>query len=231
MAFQPIVDVEDRRVHAYEALVRGVNREGAREVLSRVTSRNRYAFDQSCRIKAIELASSLGILETDAHLSINFIPGAMYEPANCVRATLAAARRVGFPPDRLIFEVTESEEVADPEHLAEIFRVYRACGFHPAIDDFGAGYAGLNLLARFQPDLLKIDRELLSNIDASRPKRSIVRSVLEVCRDLGITPLAEGVETMAEYGVLRDMGLRLFQGYLFARPEFEALPAPVWPDA
>jgi diguanylate cyclase (GGDEF)-like protein len=230
MAFQPIVDVEARRVHAYEALVRGVNREGARDVLSRVTRRNRYAFDQSCRVKAIELACALGILEGDAHLSINFIPGAMYEPANCVRATLAAARRAGFPPDRLIMEVTESEEVADPEHLAEIFRVYRASGFHPAIDDFGAGYAGLNQLARFQPDLLKIDRDLLVDIDASRPKRSIVRGVLEVCRDLGITPLAEGVETMAEYAVLRDMGLRLFQGYLFARPEFEALPVPVWPE-
>lgn len=230
MAFQPIVDVAERRVFAYEALVRGPQGEPAGTVLSRITRRNRYAFDQSCRRTAIELAARLGLVDTDAKLSINFIPGAMYEPENCVRATLAAARRARLPGDRLIFEVTEGEQVLEPAHLARIFEVYRGHGFLPAIDDFGAGYAGLNLLARFQPSLIKLDRELIADIDASRPKQAIVRAVLAVCADLGITPIAEGVETPAEYRALNAMGIRLFQGYLFARPAFEAFPEPAYPD-
>lgn len=230
MAFQPIVSASRRSVFAYEALVRGPSGEPAASVLERVTRRNRYAFDQSCRRTAIDLAARLGIVECGACLSINFIPGAMYEPANCVRATLAAARRSKLPADRLIFEVTEGEEVLEPAHLTKIFDVYRQHGFRPAIDDFGAGYAGLNLLAEFQPSIIKLDRKLIQDIDLSLAKQSIVRGVLSVCSDLGITPIAEGVETEAEYYLLRELGIDLFQGFLFARPGFEALPAPVFPD-
>ena len=230
MAFQPIVSASRRSVFAYEALARGPGGEAAATVLARVTRRNRYAFDQSCRRTAIELAARLGLVERGACLSINFIPGAMYEPENCVRATLAAARRAKLPADRLIFEVTEGEEVLEPSHLAKIFDVYRRHGFRPAIDDFGAGYAGLNLLAEFQPSIIKLDRKLIQDIGSSRPKQSIVRGVLSVCRDLDITPIAEGVETDNEYRTLRDLGIDLFQGYLFARPGFEALPEPSFPD-
>jgi diguanylate cyclase (GGDEF)-like protein len=230
MAFQPIVRVSDRTVFAYEALVRGTAGESAASILGRVNRRNRYAFDQACRRTAIGLAAQLGLCATSAKLSINFIPGAMYEPENCVRATLAAARRAHLPTDRLIFEVTEGEEVLDPAHLVKIFKVYRDHGFTPAIDDFGAGYSGLNLLAQFQPQLLKLDRALLQDIDASPAKRAIVRGVLSVCTDLQIVPVAEGIETVAEYRTLRTLGIDLFQGYLFARPAFEALPLPCFPD-
>ena len=229
MAFQPIVSASRRNVFAYEALVRGPGGESAATVLARITRRNRYAFDQSCRRTAIDLAARLGIVDRGAYLSINFIPGAMYEPENCVRATLVAARRAQLPADRLIFEVTEGEEVLNPSHLAKIFDVYRRHGFKPAIDDFGAGYAGLNLLAEFQPSIIKLDRQLIQDIDGSRPKQSIVRGVLSVCTDLGITPIAEGVETEAEYRTLRAQGIDLFQGYLFARPGFEVLPEPAFP--
>lgn len=230
MAFQPIVRASDQTIFAYEALVRGTAGESAASILGRVNRRNRYAFDQACRRTAIALAARLGITQTDAKLSINFIPGAMYEPENCVRATLAAARRANLPTDRLIFEVTEGEEVLDPAHLAKIFHVYRQHGFSPAIDDFGAGYSGLNLLAQFQPNLLKLDRALLQDIDASSVKQAIVRGVLSVCTDLKIVPIAEGIETVAEYRTLLDLGIDLFQGYLFARPGFEALPLPSFPD-
>ena len=229
MAFQPIVRISDKTVFAYEALVRGLGGEGAATILSRVTRRNRYAFDQSCRRTAVDLAVKLGIRAIGAKLSINFIPGAMYEPENCVRATLAAAQRADLPLDRLIFEVTEGEEVLAPLHLKKIFEVYRSHGFTPAIDDFGAGYAGLNMLAEFQPGIIKLDRQLISGIDASWPKQSILRGVLGVCMDLKIIPIAEGVETELEYKTLRALGVDLFQGYLFARPGFESFPTPTFP--
>lgn len=229
MAFQPIINARLGTVFAYEALVRGPAGESAASVLNQVSPENRYAFDQSCRRTAISLSTRLGIVASGARLSINFIPGAMYQPENCVRATLAAARQHGFPLDRLIFEVTEGEQVNRPDHLAEIFRVYRQHGFLPAIDDFGAGYSGLNMLAEFQPAIIKLDRQLIQAIDQSRSRQAIVRGVLAVCADLDISPIAEGVETREEFLMLRDFGIELFQGYLIAHPGFESLPEPVIP--
>lgn len=230
MAYQPIVDSENGRVFAYEALVRGPAEQGAGTVLSAVDENNRYAFDQACRVTAIETAARLGLPDTGAMLSINFLPNAVYEPRACIRATLAAAQRTGFPTDRLMFEIVESEAVVDHAHLSNIIAAYKAMGFKTALDDFGAGFSNLTLLARFQPDIIKLDMELIRDIDRDRVRRAIVRSIVGVCRDLDITVICEGVETAGEYEVLRELGVALFQGYLFARPGFETLPEPVWPE-
>jgi EAL domain-containing protein (putative c-di-GMP-specific phosphodiesterase class I) len=112
--------------------------------------------------------------------------------------------------------VTEGEEVTDRAHLVNIFREYHRFGFRTAIDDFGAGYAGLNLLAEYQPDVLKLDMALVRDIDSSRPKQAIVRGVMAMCRDLDIRVLAEGIETTAERDFLRSEGISLMQGYLSA---------------
>jgi EAL domain-containing protein (putative c-di-GMP-specific phosphodiesterase class I) len=218
-AYQPIVDLEMRTIYAHEALVRGANGEGAWSVLSRVTDDNRYQFDQACRVQAIKGAAELGIRE---RLSINFLPNAVYQPAACIQSTFAAAREYGFPLENIIFEVTEGEKVQDRPHLVNIFREYHRFGFRTAIDDFGAGYAGLDLLSEYQPDLIKLDMGLVRDIDQSKPKQAIVRGVLAMCGELGITVLAEGIETAAERDFLRAQGVRLMQGYLFAKPAFRS---------
>ena len=224
MAFQPILDLESGEPFAYEALVRGLDGEGAAEVLAKVTPENRYAFDQRCRVKAIEKAVAAGLLDTPARLSINFLPNAVYSPKACIQLTLRTAAATGCPTDRLIFEFTEQEEMSDPAHVAGIVESYRQMGFGTALDDFGAGHAGLGLLARFQPDMLKLDMELVRGIDTSLPRRVIVDGVARMCRSLGITLIAEGVETEAELAALGGLGIRYVQGYLLARPAFEALP-------
>lgn len=188
-----------------------------------------YAFDQACRVKAIELAARLSSPETTSSISINFFPGAVYKPETCIRKTLETASRVGMPLNRIIFEVTEGEKVRDREHLKAIFREYRKHGLLTAIDDFGAGYAGLTLLAEFQPNILKIDLELVRNIDTRPASRSIVRAIMGVCNELGISVVAEGVESNAEWSALRDIGITLFQGYYIARPAFEAFATPRLP--
>lgn len=230
MAFQPIVDLSSGRIFAHEALVRGLNGESAGSVLSRVSDDNRYAFDQQCRVKAIELASKLSAPGDDSKLSINFMPNAVYEPRACIRLTLATAERVGFPLNRIIFEFTENERL-DTEHVLNILRVYKAIGFKTAIDDFGAGHAGLNLLARFQPDIVKLDMDLIRGIDVDTSKQIIVRHTVAMLNEFGITPVCEGVETEAELSVLRDFGITLIQGYLLAKPSFETFstfgPRPV----
>lgn len=226
-AYQPIVNVKTRTVFAHEALVRGVNGESAWSVLSQVTDSNRYMFDQACRVKAIRGAAELGIREM---LSINFLPNAVYRPEACIRSTFNAAREYNFPFERIIFEVTESEQVLDRAHLVNIFEEYRRFGFSSAIDDFGAGYAGLNLLSEFQPDIVKIDMELVRDIDGSRPKQIIVGGIVSICAQLGVKVLAEGIETSAERDYLAGAGVELMQGYLFCKPAFKAI-GKISPDA
>jgi len=224
MAFQPIYDAVAGRVWGYEALVRGLAGEGAFEVLSKVSPEQKYRFDQDCRVKAIELASRLFPADEELMLSINFMPNAVYEPAACLRATLLAARRCGFPTSSIMFEFTENEEVSDTDHLKNIITEYRKHGFTTATDDFGAGHAGLGLLVDFQPDLIKIDMKLIRGIDANPARQAVVAGIVGIAGELDITVLAEGIETEAEFLVLKAAGIRLFQGYWFGKPAFEELP-------
>lgn len=222
MAFQPIVDMSTKTVFSYEALVRGPDNEPASWVLSKIHNHNLYRFDQACRVKAIKTAAELGM---NTFLNINFLPNAVYQPATCIRTTLQAAHEYHFPTKQIIFEVTEGERVENPSHLDGILKEYKHRGFLTAIDDFGEGYAGLFLLSKFQPNFIKLDTTLVRDIQLDRIKRVIVTAILQVCHELNITAIAEGVETEEELITLRELGLNLFQGYLFAKPAFESLPA------
>ena len=220
MAYQPIFDIQNKTVFAQEALVRGVNNESAYSILSKVNDENRYRFDQACRVRAIELAARLKI---DTFLSINFLPNAIYNPETCIRTTMEASEKFNFHKDRIIFEVTEGEKVEDHAHLLSIIKEYKRQGIKTAIDDFGAGYSGLNLLAEFQPDYIKIDMALVRGIDKDRVRRSIIQGILYVCREIEIKVIAEGIETEEEFKVLKDMGINYIQGYYFCKPVFEGL--------
>lgn len=223
MAFQPIVDIISGSVFAYEALVRGENGATALDLLASITPENLYIFDQTCRVLAIDTAARLRLKE---RLSINFLPNAVVEPASCIRLTLAAAQKVGMPIERIILEMSEGEKIRNPEHALRIVKDYQKRGFLTAIDDFGTGYSGLNLLADFQPHLVKLDERLIRNIDRDPARRAIVSGVVNTCEALGCGVIAEGVERPAQLDALREMDINLFQGFLFARPEVMALPEP-----
>ena len=220
MAFQPIVDMEERRIEAYEALVRGPDGEGAAIVLAQVNADNRYAFDQACRVRAIELATRLGIA---CQLNINFLPNAVYEPRACIRATLDAAARTGFDLGRLTFEIVETEMIADTAHLVNIITEYRRHGFKIALDDFATGYSGLARLAELKPDIVKLDQILIRGCDTDRTRLAIIASMIALGRELGIKIVVEGVERVEQAEALRSVGARFMQGYLFARPVFEGI--------
>jgi EAL domain-containing protein (putative c-di-GMP-specific phosphodiesterase class I) len=227
-AFHPIIDLEAERVFAYEALVRGDAGEGATEVIARVGPAQMYSFDQACRVMAIRDAVAAGIIETGAGLSINFMPNAVYSPKACIQLTLATARSSGFPADRLIFEFTENEKI-ETAHLQNIIAAYRALGFSTAIDDFGAGYAGLALLADLPTDLVKLDMALIREIDTDPRRRAITETVVKLIRSLGADVIAEGVETMGELAAVRLLGVRFVQGFLFGEPALGRLdPFPEW---
>jgi len=221
MAFQPIINCQSNNIFGYEALVRGLNGESAYSIISKVNESNRYAFDQLCRIKAIELAAKLGITSM---LSINFLPNAIYKPERCIRTTLEAAKKYNFPIKNIMFEFTEVEKVEDTAHIKRVVDYYQSLGFKTATDDFGAGYSGLNLLADFQTDIIKLDMALIRDINSDKKRQLIVTHCLNMFKDLNITALAEGIETVEEYVWLKHAGVKLMQGYLFAKPGFECLP-------
>lgn len=222
MAFQPIVDVANREVFAYEALVRGRGGESAASILAQVDDSNLYTFDQACRVRALELAHSLGC---DRRVSINFLPNAVYAPEACIQATLATAERLGWPVSQLMFELMETEAVRDRLHLHSIVEAYKAMGFTTALDDFGAGHANLDLLVDLHPDVIKIDRELVCDIQSSPRRQILVEGLIDLAVKLDIRLIAEGVETSGEAAWLYRRGIALQQGFYFARPALEQLPS------
>lgn len=223
MAFQPIWDWENKRVFAYEALVRGKDGAGAGAILSKVTTANKYAFDQACRVTAIRLVAEL-CMSTETYISINFLPNAIYDPDTCIRATLEAAEQFGFPHNQIMFEMTEQEGLADNAHLKTIVEAYQRLGFITAIDDFGQGYSGLHLLSQFQPDVLKIDMDLVQGIAHDPIRQAIVEGIVVMTKRMNVKVIAEGIETVEDMRMLMEMGIPYLQGYLLARPEIEVLP-------
>jgi len=225
-AFQPIVDTAAREVFSYEALIRGPGNEPAYRVLEQVPEDLKHQFDQDSRIEAIKLAARIGL---NCHLNLNFLPRSLELCADSIGNTLRAATDNHLSIERIILEVTEGEVIDDHAHFAALLNEYRGMGIKLAIDDFGAGYSGLNLLAAFQPDQVKIDMNLVRGIEKHGPRQAIVRGITQVCEDLGIDIIAEGVETLAEYRWFEDQGIQFFQGYLFAKPSFESFPSVFYP--
>lgn len=227
-AFQPIADCESGSVFAYEALVRGTHRQSAAEIFAAVAPEALAGFDHEARLSAVVLAQRLGLR---TRLSLNLLPRSVEAMPTCLEGLLQHAREAGLAPEQLLIEVTEGEVIRRPKEFIHLLNRYRADGVRFALDDFGAGYSGLNLLADFQPDLIKLDMHLVRNIQHAGPRQAIARGILQVCDDLGIEVIAEGVESSGECQWLRRIGVRLFQGYLFGRPAFEALETPLFPGS
>lgn len=220
-AFQPIIHAARREVFSYEALIRGEQNEPAGHLLQQVAPCNLHKFDEESRIVAIEMAARLGLA---AHLNLNLLPLSIESSPAAISSILAVAEKHGIRPEQIVLEILEKEMIRDFERFDAAVNEHRGKGLSFAIDDFGAGYAGLNLLADFQPEFIKLDMYLVRGIETNGPRQAIVRGILRTCLDLGIDVIAEGVETHDEYDWLRSEGIELFQGWLFARPGFEQLP-------
>ncbi|MBF0430356.1 MAG: EAL domain-containing protein [Fibrobacteria bacterium] len=219
-AFQPIVSINDQSIYSYEALLRTTENGIAHEVLDRLLPSQLQSFYEQSHLFAMYLAASNGLC---CHLNINIMPTVFSSSPEAIEKILHYAQELNINPRQIILEILESELIESLDTFSGILREYRSSGLRFAIDDFGSGYAGMNLLAEFQPELLKLDLQLIRDVDKKGPRQAIIRGIIRTCADLGIDIIAEGVETEAEYRWLRDEGIELFQGYLFARPSFEKL--------
>lgn len=213
MAYQPIVELSKQRPLAYEALLRTSAPEvkGPGDVLALAEKTGRL-FDLGRAIRAA-VASELPTLDGRVDAFVNLHPAdledpELYQPGSPLTAF---ARRV-------VLEITERASVAHDEDLTTHIDALRALGYRVAVDDLGAGYAGLTTLARILPEFVKLDGALVRDIDSSGVNQMIVSAVLALSARMGLRVIAEAIETPQELAMLRELGVDLMQGYLFARP-------------
>jgi EAL domain-containing protein (putative c-di-GMP-specific phosphodiesterase class I) len=128
---------------------------------------------------------------------------------------------------RVVLEVTERASLYGVKNVVACIARLKVLGFQIAIDDLGAGYAGLTSFTQLEPRIAKLDMSLVRGVDADSRRQSIIRSMIRLCDELGMLVVAEGVETAAERDMLAKLGCDLLQGYLFARPE-RGFKAPRW---
>lgn len=224
--FQPIVRAEDPAdVFAQECLLRGIDKDGNLVPPGRIFDAAResdmlFQTDLAARLAAVREAVRHGI---ESKLFVNFSPTSVYDPVFCLRSTVRAVERSGIPTGNVVFEVTETEEVADTDHLKNIVDYYRAKGFRVALDDMGSGYSSLNLIHRLRPDFMKLDMQLIRGVDSDPYKAVVAGKILEMAQGLGVETIVEGVETEEELAWARERGATFVQGFLIARP---ASPPP-----
>lgn len=215
--YQPIVDLGLETVVATEALVRW-RRPGRPLVLP-------HAFVQVAEEVGVIKELGAAVLHQACHaaaggnsaVSVN-VSAAQFVRADFGAVVEAALSASGLPPERLWLELTESGVVQAIDSAARTFQRLRGQGVRIAIDDFGTGYSSLEHLRNFSVDLLKIDVDYLRQIEHSQHGRAIVGGILRLADSLGLDVVAEGIETVSQFHLLRDMGCRFGQGYYFAKP-------------
>jgi EAL domain-containing protein (putative c-di-GMP-specific phosphodiesterase class I)/CheY-like chemotaxis protein len=221
MAFQPIVDIRERSVFAYEALLRTDEQTLRRpDLLIAAAERLDRIHDLGRAVRAA-VARDAAEAPPDALLFVNVHGLELTD-----EALFADDSPLSALSARVVLEITERigiDEVAGPARVAML----RKLGYRIAVDDLGAGYAALGALAVLEPEIVKLDMSLVREIQRHPTKRRVVGAIATLCRELGSRVVAEGVETIEELTVIRDLGIDLIQGYLFARPA-RGFPIPIW---
>lgn len=221
--FHPIIDTKTLKIYGYECLVRGISSSG--ELIPPLVlfdfaekTDTLFYLDRTCREIAVKSASERNL--KDYKVFINFVPTSIYDPQSCLQTTIQAAKIHNLDPSNLVFEVVESQKVSDINHLSNIISYYRKHGFMVALDDMGTGYASIEMLINLKPDLVKIDRQIISNIHNDSVKQSVFKGIVKICEETEILKIAEGIEKKEEFEYIRDY-VDFAQGFLFSKPQEE----------
>jgi EAL domain-containing protein (putative c-di-GMP-specific phosphodiesterase class I) len=219
--FQPIVYSDDpSRVFAYECLLRAIDQDGHlvrpdRLIAAARQSGHLQSLDHEARMTAIKAAARR---QLETCVFINFNPRFLEDPPHSWERTLEAAISSGIAPERFVFEVIESDEIRDLEKLLGILDFCREAGCRVALDDLGTGYNSLQLMSVVRPDFIKLDMELIRDVDQDAYKSCVAGKLLELARELNVYTVVEGVESLGEWQWSREHRADFAQGYLFARP-------------
>lgn len=222
--FQPIVQLNEQRILGYEALIRGPSDSPLHSPAMLFDAAARCGqldeLDYLCREACL---CRFGKQSLRGKIFINVNPDSLLGSLHVWNKTHALLEQAGLAPDRIVIELTEQQPFQDYNVLREAIIDYQQKGFQIAIDDLGAGYAGLRVWSELRPDYVKIDRHFIEAIHEDAVKQEFVHSILDIARGLNCRVIAEGIETHAEYQTVRRLGITLGQGYFFARPQ----PVPV----
>lgn len=213
VALQPIFDARSRDVVAYEVLLRSDHDIlGSPVALLDAASRLDRQFDVDRMVRR-QASRVLPHLPSGTRLFVNLMPESLGDPA------LSNPDDALAPwADRVVFEVTERVGLDDIHDVEQRLDAIRSQGYAIALDDLGAGYAGLNSFATLRPDIVKFDMELVRDIEHSETRCKLVGSIARLCRELGIQTVAEGIESEAELATVTNLGCDLLQGFLLGRP-------------
>jgi len=222
VAYQPIVSWKEKRVFGYEALLRSAEPTLANPVecvdvaerLGRLHELGRAVRRRV--VQDVEAAPHAG----DARVFVNLHASDLND-----EDLFDESAPLGRIAHRIVLEITERASLDDVHNVESRVARLRSAGFRVAVDDLGAGYAGLTSFAQIEPDIAKLDMSLVRDVNTQVKKQRIVKSMKSLCDELGMHVVAEGVETPAERDQLAELGCDLFQGYLFARPQ-RGFPTP-----
>lgn len=227
-AFQPIVDPFAREVVSFEALIRTADGGSPAAFFNQFSGNALYEADLHSKKIALAMAGQLGLKEHA--LSINLLPMTLVNVPGAVAYLLNEIEANGLVPEQIVVEFAESEVISRLDEFKGAVRQLKSAGISVAIDHFGAGFAGLLMLAQFQPDRIKINRDLVADVHRNGPRQAIIQAIIRCCTSLEIQVCAVGVEKAEEWMWLESAGISQFQGHLFASPTFSGIPAVVWPE-
>ncbi len=222
--FQPIISLKDGSILGFEALSRGpkntdLENPGILFDLARVYGKL-WELEFLCRIKALEKASKNN---HNFNIFINVDPDIINDEKFKKGFTKEFLEKFEINPENIIFEITEKNSVADIQSFKKLIDHYKDQGYKIAIDDTGSGYSGLKLITDIHPHFIKLDMNLIRNVDKDGVKYSLIKTLYEFCLVTNIKVIAEGIETENEMNALIDIGIDYGQGYLIQRPSDEVI--------
>lgn len=218
---QPIMHLASNEIYGYEFLLRPLadGPDFKPYELFQMAERSglQALLDGKARIASIQ--NSADAVPPGVKRFINFLPSSIYDPKHCLATTFRAAAEAGVDPQDLVFEVVETEEITDIDHLKNILAAYQEQGMKVALDDLGAGHSTLSVLKELRPDYVKIDRKIVSFCDEDAEKQHMIKQIVQVAKEIGAIVLAEGIERKEEADLALHYGVQLAQGYYFGKPE------------
>lgn len=223
--FHPIVDLVNNTIMGYEALSRGPKGTEYENpyVLFDVATETELLFelDRLCRKKALQNASGIN---PKHKLFINCLPSSVLDPEFRDAYLKAFLEDLKLDPHNIVIEVTEREAIENYDLFKDAVKYYSDLGFAIAVDDTGAGYSSLETVVELKPEYIKLDISIVRGIDKNILKQELIKAIMGLSREMNSIVIAEGIETKEELATLRQIGISVGQGFLFAKP------GPAFPD-
>jgi EAL domain-containing protein (putative c-di-GMP-specific phosphodiesterase class I) len=222
--FQPIISIRGKKVIGLEALIRATNPESGNAIspayLFDAASRHKQSLqlERICRESALAGFATVAGLDPDLILFVNVDVPSFTRSASESTALIKLTEEYGIPPERVVIEIIESK-ISDPSALQRFVAAHRKRGFLIALDDMGTGHSNLERILTIKPDIIKLDRSLIQNIDREYHKQELFDFFIKLAHKIGVFVVVEGIETEAEALSCLERGADLVQGFYFARPQ------------